>query len=307
MGNFSSTLATPLLLTLILMGCGQPEVLDPPPEETGFFSPPPWNRWEQVDEDTRIPVGIHSSDEFDWALEDRPIYFHTFEDVERHRPRWEPFFNLWGDYLYWPDQELIAWQFSIMGDSSYDRNFAQMPDRWQIGRGRFIGFGEPFADEYLHMFECGVGSSAVHNYQVNYYRVKDYIIRCHGLYKLWVFLIADPDAPPPPRMAPDDPGRGAPDRLPDRWLTWVLDAREKYGLAGQSYPPEPDYSLMKHLDIYVFDSNEASLRTVRLIRPGAATDSGSGDYIWLFNIGLIPSEHCTDLGLTTSTCLPNNR
>jgi len=305
---FHNKFVSMLLAGLILTACSQPvpkkQEQKPTQMSDGvdILSPPPSNRWVQIDENTRIPVGLHASDAFDWALDDRPIYFHTIEEIERERAEWGPFFS--PDNHLWPKfKKLVSLPFQIIVNSPYDRHFARMPGGWnggwQHGRGVFIGFGEPFSDEYLHMFECG------HKlFNANYYRVRDYIIKCHNTLTIRIFLIADLDAPPPPRRAHDDPGRGAPKNLPDRWLQWFLDLRKKFELAHRTHS-NIKYSKIKQLNIFVYTTKGATgFISNRFLAPRVHLNDV--DYQWSLYINEIPAKHCTSDGLKTLNCLPNN-
>lgn len=302
MRAFYDKIALMLLAVLVLTACSQPTPKNQEQKQAqisdgaDILSPPPSNRWVQIDENIRIPVGIHASDAFDWAPDDRPIYFHTIEDVERNRAQWEPFFAP-DNYLN-PNYNRIAWHFRIQGHAPYDRHFANMPKGWRGKRGAFVGFGEPFSNEYLHMFECGDGQSIVKTYQV-----KDYIIRCNNVLNIRTFIIPNFDAPTPPFASHNDPGRGAPENLPDRWLHWFLDMREKRKLAYENIPT--NHSTIKRLNVFAYDANSTNgFKTERLLEPGAIRNDVN--YQWILNAFRAPAHHCTNDGLETLNCLPNN-
>jgi hypothetical protein len=303
MSDFLHRIALSLLTALFLSACGQTASQKQQPNEIDFFEPPQWNRWVRIDENTRIPTGPHSADAFDWAPDDRPIFFHTAEESERRRDEWEPFFE-GGRYGNLSDK--IAWQFKIVARYApvlprrdFDRNFAQLPDGWWRNRGSFIGIGYPVSDTYLHMFECGgFDGEAV-------YIMDDLLVKCFNTITIEIFVIADPDAPPAPRMSPTDPGRGTPERLPSRWVEWFLDIREGPETPNNPLPPEEPN--LDRLDVYgYFASETIGVATERYVKPRYMRAGGVGNYIWSIWPHKIPREHCTDAGLESTVCMPNN-
>jgi hypothetical protein len=295
MTSYKPMVYTWLVVLLAVGACGQTASQEQPPEpeKVDFIDKREWGTWERVDEDTRIPSGLHPADSFDWAPDDLPIFFHTEQESERTNSEWAPFFK--GSYLNYPNEK-IAFKMKVQGQSRYDKNFDHMPHRWFLRRGAFIGVGYPVAGDYLHMFECG-------GVELPRYRVGDFIFRCNNTASIDVFVIADPDAPPPPRFSPNDPGRGAPERLPGRWLAWFLEARRAQSAAQEAHPF--DFSKLKRLDIYAYAAPEQrGIVTQRYIEPGALRSPGSGDYSWSLWPHRIPAEYCTDDGLELSTCKP---
>lgn len=278
-----------LFAASIICACGQTSSHDAP-EEIDFFQPRELGTWEPTDDGPRVPTGEHPSEDFDWAPDGRPVYFHTVEESERTRSDWQQYMR----DLRAADKVALQFKVGTFYNHERDANIERLPEQWPGERGGFWGFGPPFADEYLHMFECPGA-------RVTLYIVRDYIVKCSGPSHVDVYVIADPDASEPPRYSPTDPGRGAPEGLPERWLEWFLEAREGYE-ASMSVRPI-DWNRQERLELFAYAAaTDVGISTERLVK--VLKWLGSRDYIWSVEVRRIPAEHCLETQLDYPLCKP---
>ncbi|MFU8803375.1 MAG: hypothetical protein ACNA8W_06165 [Bradymonadaceae bacterium] len=203
-------LLIPLLELLLIPGCDSQRVspsVDPTffePREMGTYTP----AFQDVVEDEKQPFTprIEPPDNYPWAPQDRPIWFHSLEESMATRDQWRPYLH-----HYTPDQGSIgqSWglnrrelSFSWLVSSrlAEDRQLTEIYEAWPEDQAeaptkKWIGLGGPFVDEYFHVFECGdvrkIPEIAAMDRYENFpylnigigYFMGDYVVRCRG--KLW--------------------------------------------------------------------------------------------------------------------------
>lgn len=245
--------------------------------------------------------------EIDWTDTDRPVVLHTYEESEATRASWKSLVaDLVAENYAYRDPRVIGVAFDVPFQFGSDPELKALRDALtDLGAGEtvFFGLGGPFAQERIHLFECGPGAGSVEGEgPVRAWRVGEVVVKC-SFPALRYGIIVDPDNyPGKPYWYPyeyeyvDEHGRSTAHELrverhppiPGPYLEWWHSLRraivEKWHEVHMNLP---DREYWERIACYVHLGPEADVepRGARSLRKATLDSDLYGSY------GREPSEH----------------